>query len=83
MSIDFFPPRPNARPMIYAYAETNPDLDGLLKVGYTTRSPQERVAAQFPVIKPGKLPYRYEHFGITDEEVTFIEAIVRPMEDAK
>lgn len=25
----------------------------------------------------------YEHFGITDEEIAFIEAIVRPMEDAK
>jgi Type III restriction enzyme, res subunit/T5orf172 domain len=58
MSKEFFPPRPDARPTIYAYAETNPELDGLLKVGYTTRSAQERVAAQFPVIKPGKLPYR-------------------------
>ena len=50
MSQEFFPPRPDARPTIYAYEETNPQLDGLLKVGYTTKSALERVAAQFPVI---------------------------------
>lgn len=58
MSKDFFPPRPDARPTIYAYEATNPELSGLLKVGYTTKTAQERVAAQFPIITPGKLPYR-------------------------
>jgi len=36
MSPDFFPPRPAARPTIYAYEDTNPQYTGLLKVGYTT-----------------------------------------------
>jgi len=58
MSKEFFPPRPDARPTIYAYQDTNPQYDGLLKVGYTTKSAQKRVAAQYPIIKPGKLPYR-------------------------
>jgi hypothetical protein len=57
MSKDFFPPRPDARPTIYAYRDTNPQYEGLLKVGYTTKTAQERVAAQYPIIKPGKPPY--------------------------
>lgn len=58
MSKGFFPPRPDARPTIYAYADTNPQYDGLLKVGYTTKTAQERVAEQYPTAKPGKPPYR-------------------------
>jgi hypothetical protein len=58
MSKDFFPPRPDSRPTIYAYQDTNPQYEGLLKVGYTTKSAQERVAAQYPTRRPGKLPYR-------------------------
>ncbi len=57
MSQEFFPPRPDTRPTIYAYQDTNPQYGGLLKVGYTTKSAQERVAAQYPIIKPGKRPY--------------------------
>ena len=58
MNREFFPPRPDARPTIYAYADTNPQYEGLLKVGYTTKTAQERVAEQYPIIKPGKPPYR-------------------------
>lgn len=58
MNKEFFPPRPDARPTIYAYADTNPQYEGLLKVGYTTKTAQARVAEQYPIIKPGKPPYR-------------------------
>ena len=34
MATDFFPQRPNAHPMIYAYEDTNSQYQGLLKVGY-------------------------------------------------
>ena len=44
MSKDFFPPRPESRPTIYAYEDTNPQYAGLLKVGYTTLDAQSRVA---------------------------------------
>src|SRR5680860_678284 len=54
----FFPPRPESRPMIYAYEDTNPQYAGLLKVGYTTVDAQSRVAQQYPTKKPGKPPYR-------------------------
>jgi hypothetical protein len=58
MSSDFFPPRPESRPAIYAYEDTNPQYAGLLKVGYTTLDVQIRVAQQYPTLRPGKLPYR-------------------------
>ena len=58
MSKDFFPPRPESRPTIYAYADTNPQYAGLLKVGYTTADAKTRVAQQYPTLRPGKPPYR-------------------------
>lgn len=54
----FFPPRPGSNPTIYAYEDTNPQYEGLLKVGYTTVDAQSRVAQQYPIKKPGKPPYR-------------------------
>ncbi|MEZ0329542.1 MAG: GIY-YIG nuclease family protein [Dissulfuribacterales bacterium] len=54
----FFPPRPKVEPKIYAYEDTNPRYAGLLKIGYTTKSVQERVAQQYPTLRPGELPYR-------------------------
>ena len=58
MSKEFFPPRPDARPLIYAYEDTHPQYQGLLKIGYTTVDVQSRVAQQYPVLRPGELPYR-------------------------
>jgi hypothetical protein len=55
---NFFPPRPESRPTIYAYEDTNPQYAGLLKVGYTTMDAQSRVAQQYPTKKPGLPPYR-------------------------
>jgi hypothetical protein len=59
MDKDFFPLRPEAHPMIYAYEDSNPEYRGLLKVGYTTISVEQRVAQQYPTKRPdGKVPYR-------------------------
>ena len=52
MSKDFFPPRPESRPTIYAYEDTNPQYAGLLKVGYTTVDAQSRVAAAISDLAP-------------------------------
>ncbi|MCD6379168.1 GIY-YIG nuclease family protein [bacterium] len=54
----FFPPRPESRPTIYAYAGTNQQYRGLLKIGYTAVDVKARVAQQYPIKKPGKPPYR-------------------------
>ncbi|MDD4556821.1 MAG: GIY-YIG nuclease family protein [Alphaproteobacteria bacterium] len=55
---DFFPLRPAANPTIYAYEDTNPQYAGLLKVGYTIKSAKERVAEQYPTLRPGTKPYK-------------------------
>jgi hypothetical protein len=57
--MDFFPLRPTAKPMVYAYEELNPVYKGLLKVGYTTVDVEQRVAQQYPTKRPdGMKPYR-------------------------
>ena len=56
---EFFPARPSSRPMIYAYEDLNPQYKGLLKVGYTERDVETRVAQQYPTKRPdGMKPYR-------------------------
>ena len=52
MATDFFPQRPDAHPMIYAYEDTNPQYQGLLKVGYTAIDVDKRVAQQYPTKRP-------------------------------
>ena len=47
MNRKFFPPRPEANPTIYAYELIGVSTHmGLLKVGYTTRSSEKRIAEQ-------------------------------------
>ncbi|MEB3248029.1 MAG: GIY-YIG nuclease family protein [Merismopediaceae bacterium] len=58
MNMNFFPPRPQIDPIIYAYLDTHPQYQGLLKIGYTTRDAQTRVAEQYPITKPGEKPYQ-------------------------
>ena len=56
---DFFPERPETTPIIYAYEEPgNPELKGMLKVGFTSRTIEERMAEHYPTLKPGEQPYR-------------------------
>ncbi|HCU22671.1 MAG TPA: restriction endonuclease, partial [Candidatus Atribacteria bacterium] len=58
MSKGFFPQRPEAWPTIYAYSDNNPQYVGLLKIGYTTIDAETRVAAQYPIKRPGQPPYK-------------------------
>jgi hypothetical protein len=75
MNNDFFPPRPDVSPTIYAYADTNPQYAGLLKVGYTTRDARARVAQQYPTLKPGPPPYHIvlEEPAIRNDGTTFTD----------
>lgn len=52
-----FPAKTEVNPTIYAYEDTHPQYKGLLKVGYTTVGAEQRVAQQYPTIRPGKRPY--------------------------
>jgi hypothetical protein len=58
VSKEFFPPRPESRPTIYAYQDSNPQYDGQLKVGYTTRTARERLDDIYNIKTPGRKPYR-------------------------
>lgn len=58
-SSDFFPQRPESHPMVYAYSDSNPQYRGLLKVGYTEKDVEKRVAQQYPTKRPdGLVPYK-------------------------
>ncbi len=47
MNKKFFPPRPEANPTIYAYELVGVSTHtGLIKVGYTSRSSEKRIAEQ-------------------------------------
>jgi hypothetical protein len=51
--------RPLSHPMIYAYSDSNPIYDGLLKVGFTAIDIKKRVEQQYPTKRPdGKKPYK-------------------------
>jgi len=79
MANNFFPPRPKVQPKIYAYEDTNPQYAGLLKIGYTTKDVRQRVAEQYPTVRPGgQPPYRIvleepamcrDGTGFTDRDV--------------
>lgn len=69
MAIDFFPQRPAAKPMIYAYEDTNPQYKGMLKIGFTTRDVKIRVAEQYPIKRPaGSIAYK----------IVYSESAMRP-----
>jgi hypothetical protein len=59
MTQEFFPPRPEARPMLYAYEDGAPEYAGLLQVGYTTVDVERHLARRYPAKQPdGAAPYR-------------------------
>lgn len=81
MGSDFFPPRPKLSPKIYAYEDSNPQYRGLLKIGYTTKDIKERVAEQYPTLRPGPLPYRIvlEESAIRKDGTSFTDREVHRM----
>jgi hypothetical protein len=77
VSKEFFPPRPESRPTIYAYQDSNPQYGGQLKVGYTTRTARERLDDIYNIKTPGPKPYkivleesamRHDGTAFTDKE---------------
>ena len=81
--MNFFPTRPELNPRIYAYEEpVNPNYRGLLKVGYTTKNVEERVAQQYPTKRPEEHPYRIvlDESAIRDDGTTFTDKAVHKSE---
>lgn len=54
MNKEFFPRQ--IKPQIYAYEDRL--YPGLLKIGYTTTNVEQRVADQYPTLRPGDIPYK-------------------------
>lgn len=62
--------------MIYAYEDKyDPQLKGLLKVGYTTVGVQQRVRQQYNIVRPGEPPYRIlvEESAMRQDGATFMD----------
>src|SRR3989344_9358595 len=73
MSKDFFPQKPDVNPTIYAYELMGVDSHKrLLKVGYTVRNAQDRVAEQ---LKTSRLKYKivFEESAIRHDGTTFTD----------
>lgn len=71
---DILSSTPKNNPQIYAYSV--PSQPGRLKVGFTTKSVEERVAAQFPVLGPdGGKPYTIEWSApaVRDDGTSFMD----------
>lgn len=80
-----FPAKTEVNPTIYAYEDTHPQYKGLLKVGYTTVGAEQRVAQQYPTIRPGKRPYNIllEESAMKEDGTTFSDHDVhRAMREA-
>ncbi len=70
---DFFPQRPEANPTIYAYELTDVSShQGLLKVGYTSRTSQGRIAEQ---LKTSRIDYKivYETSAMRSDGTAFTD----------
>ena len=77
MSENLFPEKSEARPIIYAYEYKGVESHkGYIKIGYTTRTAQERVKEQN---SEGRVPYRIlgEWSALRDDGTQFTDATVR------
>ena len=86
MSKEFFPPRPEATPTIYAYESTHPQHKGMLKIGYTARSAAIRVGEQLPIVTPGDPIFKVvlEESAIRNDGTVFTDHDVhRYLDNAK
>lgn len=86
MANEFFPKRPQVKPMIYAYEDTNPQYKGMLKVGYTAISVEKRVAQQYPIKRPdGVVPYKivYQESAMYPDGTSFLDHAVHDVLEQK
>ena len=76
MQTNNFPQKPDITPMIYAYEQLNQEYTGLLKIGYTTKNVEKRVAEQYPTKRPdGIKPYKivYSESAVREDGTTFTD----------
>lgn len=73
MDNDFFSPNPKIEPRIYAYSDSHEQYTGLLKIGYTTQTVEDRVKQQYPTLTPGNPTYtiHLDEHAIRNDGSTF------------
>jgi len=61
--------------MIYAYEDSNPRYEEMLKVGYTAIDVETRVVQQYPTLKPGERPYtiRFAESAVRSDGSSFMD----------
>ena len=66
---------PIIHPRIYAYSDSHPQYEGLLKIGYTTKNVEERVKQQYPTLTPGNPTYeiRLDESAVRNDGSTFTD----------
>ena len=73
---NYFPQKSESAPKIYAYEDKyDPQLRGVLKVGYTTIGVPERVRQQYNIKRPTETPYRIvvEESAMRQDGTTFMD----------
>ena len=66
---------PEINPRIYAYSDSHEQFQGLLKIGYTTQTVEERVRQQYPTLTPGNPTYtiHLDESAVRNDGSTFID----------
>ena len=86
MKKELFSDSYGGNPKIYAYSDSHPQYEGLLKIGYTSRKTvQERVKEQYPILSPGKKTYtiHLDAKAIKNDGSSFIDKDVHKILERK
>ena len=86
MKKELFSDSYKGNPKIYAYSDSHPQYEGLLKIGYTSRKTvQERVKEQYPILSPGEKTYtiHLDAIAIRNDGSSFIDKDVHKILERK
>ncbi len=81
MKEKLFPDKSESNPSIYAYCDNHPQFEGLLKIGFTTKSVEDRVKQQYPIVSPGSPTYKilFSQSAIRKDGSTFTDKDVHKL----
>ena len=83
---NFFIEKTILSPKIYGYSDPSPQLEGLIKIGYTgTGDVKKRIKQQYPTLRPGNEPYKIliEETAVRNDGSTFTDRDVHKFLRAK
>ena len=78
MSKEFFPQKPEVTPIIYGYTELFTEYEGLIKIGRTDRTIEQRMKEHYPTKGPDGLERttftEQRSDGTTDDDVSYLSS---------